>query len=66
MGPSAIQRRAPLTTLPTCGISTAISSASETTNSHGAAFSHQSMRTWKAINAATNAMPIHIACLKTK
>jgi hypothetical protein len=38
MTPSEIQRRAPLTPLPTCGISTAISRISDTTNSHGATF----------------------------
>ena len=39
MTPSEIQRRAPFTPLPTCGISTAISSTSEATNSQGATFS---------------------------
>ena len=36
--PSEIQRRAPSTTLPMPGISTATSSSSPSTNSHGAAF----------------------------
>ncbi|MNT99297.1 hypothetical protein D3C72_2421130 [compost metagenome] len=52
-GPMDSQRRAPLTTLPTPGISTATSSSSAATKSQGAARSQSFMGTWKASSAAT-------------
>jgi hypothetical protein len=55
MKPSEIQRRAPLTITPTPGISTAISSSSEPTNSHGATFSQVATDTWNASRATTKA-----------
>ncbi|MNV18048.1 hypothetical protein D3C71_1088600 [compost metagenome] len=61
MGPMDNQRRAPLTTLPTPGISTAISSSNATTNNHGAARSHSAIGTWKASKATTNPITRYIA-----
>ena len=66
IGPKPIQRRAPLTTMPTCGISTAISKTSVMTNSQGAMRSHQSMRTWNAIRAVSSDRPIQVAWRTTK
>ena len=45
MKPSAIQRRAPLTSLPMPGMSTTMSNNSEAMNSHGAHLSQVSMGT---------------------
>ena len=56
----ASHRRAPLTPLPTCGMSTAISSANEATNSQGAICSHLAIGICSAISAATNEIAIHI------
>ena len=61
MKPSTIQRRAPLTPLPTCGISTSISSSSEATNSQGATFSQVATGTWNASSAATKASAMKAA-----
>ncbi|MNR41910.1 hypothetical protein D3C85_1603600 [compost metagenome] len=58
MTPSDNQRRAPLTTVPTCGISTATSSTSDTRNSLRAMRSQVAIDTWKASSAPTNAMAI--------
>ena len=53
MMPSDSQRRAPLTTMPTCGISTATSRTMETTNNQGATRSQVAMDTWNASSATT-------------
>ena len=54
MGPKDSQRRAPLTTLPMPGNSTAASSSSDRANNQGATRSHTRMGTWNASSAATN------------
>ncbi|MNT56746.1 hypothetical protein D3C72_1940740 [compost metagenome] len=55
------QRRAPLTTLPTPGISTAISSNKATTNSQGAARSHSAIGIWNASSATTKPITRYMA-----
>ena len=62
MGPNDSQRRAPLTTLPTPGMSTAISSTRANTKSHGAMRSHTAMGIWKASSAATKPTTRYIMC----
>ncbi len=56
MTPRLSQRRAPLTTVPTCGTSTKISKNSDSKNSPRAWRSHSAMGTWNASSAATNAI----------
>ncbi len=58
MTPSGIQRRAPLTPLPTCGTSTSASSTSEAANSHGATFSQAFIGTCSATTAHSSATAI--------
>ena len=53
MGPSASQRRAPLTTLPTPGTSTTISISRAAPKSQGASRSQVRMGIWNASSAAT-------------
>ena len=62
MKPIGSQRRAPLTLMPMCGISTATSSSSEATKSQGAARSQVVIGTWKASSAATKAITIEATC----
>lgn len=57
MMPSDNQRRAPFTTVPTCGISTAISSKMEAIKSQGAQCSQTFIGIWKASTAATKPRP---------
>src|SRR2546427_1104817 len=61
MMPSDSQRRAPLTTVPTCGISTATSRTRDTRKSLRAMRSQVAMDTWKASSAPTKAMPMDMA-----
>ncbi len=51
--PNEIQRREPLTLLPTPGISTSTRSTAPAMNSHGASFCHALTGTWNATSAAT-------------
>ena len=61
ISPIGSQRRAPLTSSPTFGTSTATSSASETTKHQGAYFSHMLTGTCSASNAATKPRPSDMA-----
>src|SRR5260370_1281966 len=61
MMPSDSQRRARLTTGPTCGISTATSRTRDTRKSLRAMRSQVAMDTWKASSAPTKAMPMDMA-----
>jgi len=66
MIPSGNQRRAPLTTRPTCGTSTATNSRIDNMNSQGAARSQVFIGTWNASNAVTKAMATNIAWRNAK
>ena len=62
ISPIGSQRRAPLTSRPTLGISTATSSASDTTKHQGAHFSHTLTGTCSASSPATKPRPSDSAC----
>ncbi len=66
MMPSEIQRRAPFTTTPTCGTSTATSSRMERMNSLRAMRSQVFIEIWKASSAPTKPTPSAITWRSTK
>jgi hypothetical protein len=59
--PSGIQRRAPLTPLPTCGTSTVSSSIIASAKIHGAHFSQTAIGTCTVASAHTMPMPMKAA-----
>jgi hypothetical protein len=62
ISPSGIQRRAPLTTLPTPGISTSHQQHQRDHEDQGACFSQKAIRHLQRQQPATKPMPIDMAC----
>src|SRR4030095_10473506 len=58
---SEIQRRDPLTDLPTCGTSTSTSSTAPAMNRYGASFCHARSGIWNATDAAARPAATNIA-----
>src|SRR5262252_4448182 len=66
ISPSDSQRRAPLTSRPTPGMSTRMSRTTVITNSHGAARCHRRTGIWKTIMPARTLAPRKAACRNRK